>query len=45
MNMKHEIDTQVLQKVMNYLGSKPYAEVAELVKEVLASAKKVEEKE
>lgn len=41
--MKHTIETQVLQKVISYLGAKPYNEVAELIKEILASAKKVEE--
>jgi hypothetical protein len=41
--MKHTVDTQVLQKLISYLGTKPYNEVAELIKEILASAKKVEE--
>lgn len=40
---KHTVDTQALQKVISYLGTKPYNEVADLIKEILASAKKVEE--
>jgi len=40
---RHVVDTQALQKVISYLGTKPYSEVAELIKELLSSAKKVEE--
>lgn len=37
--MKHVIDTAVLQEVLNYLASRPFAEVAQLINKIQNSAK------
>lgn len=41
--MQVKIDLDILNKVMTYLASRPFAEVAEIIKEVHSTAKIVEE--
>lgn len=38
MSTRHVIKTQILQEVLNYLGSKPYQEVANLVTAIQGDA-------
>lgn len=37
--MKHVVDHEPLQNVLNYLGNRPYAEVAKLVEDLMVSVK------
>lgn len=41
--MKHVVSTKVLQDVLNYLATKPFAEVAQLIKALQEDAKVQEE--
>jgi hypothetical protein len=41
--MRHTIKTELLQKVMAYLSSRPFAEVNTLISDVIADAKPVKE--
>ena len=41
--MKFTVDQEVLNKVMSYLGQKPFVEVHELIKLIQESAKPIEE--
>jgi hypothetical protein len=38
MSTRHVIKTQILQEVLNYLGTKPYQEVAALVTAIQSDA-------
>jgi hypothetical protein len=42
--MKHIVSTTVLQNILNYLASRPYSEVATLIKELQEDAKPLEDK-
>lgn len=39
---QHTIETAVLQEVLNYLATRPFAEVAGLINKIQTSAKPVE---
>ncbi len=41
--MRHSIKTELLQKVMAYLSSRPFAEVNTLISDVIADAKPIKE--
>jgi len=41
--MRHTIKTDILQKVLNYLSSKPFTEVSALINEVMSDAKPVDQ--
>ena len=41
--MKFEINQEVLEKVVNYLVNRPYAEVAQLIAEINQNIKPIEE--
>ena len=42
--MKFEIEQKVLNKIIRYLATKPYAEVAQLISELNQNIKPIEEK-
>jgi len=42
---KHTIPTEIINKILSYLASKPFTEVAALIQEVQMKAVPVEEKE
>jgi hypothetical protein len=42
--MKYELNDKLMNMVLNYLGSKPYLEVKELIEKILKEAVVVAEK-
>lgn len=42
--MKFEVEQEVLNKIIRYLATKPYAEVAQLISELNQNIKPIEEK-
>lgn len=40
--MRHSIKSEILQTVLNYLASRPYAEVAKLVADIQGDVKVVD---
>ena len=43
--MKFEIEQEVLNKIIRYLATKPYAEVAQLISELNQNIKPIEEQQ
>lgn len=43
--MRHSIKTEVLQKVLNYLASRPFSEVNSLISEITSDAKAIKSEE
>lgn len=43
--MKHSIKTEILQKVLNYLSSRPFSEVNTLITEITSDAKAIKDEQ